>query len=42
MDLCYATGEITMCTDKHPKIIRFPGDGAKAYLLEDSSNFSYR
>jgi CRISPR-associated protein Csd1 len=42
MDLCYATGEITMCTDKHPKFIRFPGDGAKLISSNDSSNFSYR
>lgn len=40
--LCYATGRTEIVTDKHPKYIRFPGDGAKLISSNDSDGYTYR
>ena len=40
--LCYATGEYTVCTYKHPSKIRNAGDKAKLISSNDESGFSYR
>lgn len=40
--LCYATGEISSCTYKHPSKIRNGGDKAKLISTNDESGFTYR
>ncbi|MBR4223647.1 MAG: type I-C CRISPR-associated protein Cas8c/Csd1 [Oscillospiraceae bacterium] len=40
--LCYATGEISPVTYKHPKKIRNSGDSAKLISSNDESGFTYR
>lgn len=40
--LCYATGEISLCTYKHPSKIRNAGDKAKLISTNDESGFTYR
>lgn len=40
--LCYATGEIESCSDKHPSKIRNSGDKAKLISGNDESGFTYR
>ncbi len=40
--LCYATGEVTELTYKHPKKVRNPVDGAKLLSANDSSGFTFR
>ena len=39
---CMVKGEETSVTNKHPRNIRCPGDGAKLISSNDSSNFTYR
>lgn len=41
IQLCYATGEMTACTYKHPNGIRYPGDKAKMFSANDKTDFSY-
>ena len=41
-ELCYATGEWTRCSDKHPSKIRNSGDKAKLISGNDDSGFTYR
>lgn len=40
--LCYATGEVTECSYKHPNKIRHAGDKAKLFSANDENGFSYR
>ena len=40
--LCYATGEIEPCLEKHPSKIRNSGDKAKLISGNDESGFTYR
>lgn len=40
-DLCYVTGEMTVCTDKHMAKIRNSGDKAKLISANDETNFTY-
>lgn len=40
--LCYATGEQTFCTYKHPSKILNAGDKGKLFSANDESGFSYR
>lgn len=40
--LCYATGKIEPCSDKHPSKIRNSGDKAKLISGNDESGFTYR
>jgi len=40
-DLCYVTGKIISCTDKHPAKIRNTGDKAKLISANDESGFTY-
>lgn len=40
--LCYASGELAPCTDKHPAKIRNSGDKAKLISANDSDGFTYR
>lgn len=40
--LCYATGEVTECSYKHPNKIRNAGDKAKLFSANDENGFSYR
>ena len=40
--LCYASGEIESCSDKHPSKIRNSGDKAKLISGNDESGFTYR
>ena len=41
-DLDYITGEIVLCSEKHPSKIRNSGDKAKLISANDSSGFTYR
>lgn len=41
-DLCYASGKMASCTDKHPSKIRNSGDKAKLISGNDESGFTYR
>lgn len=41
-DLCYVSGEMVACTDKHPSKIRNTGDKAKLISGNDDSGFTYR
>lgn len=41
-ELCYATGEEVICSDKHPWKIRNSGDKAKLISGNDESGFTYR
>lgn len=40
--LCYASGRLESCTDKHPSKIRNSGDKAKLISGNDESGFTYR
>lgn len=40
--LCYASGELEACSDKHPSKIRNSGDKAKLISGNDESGFTYR
>ena len=40
--LCYASGRVEPCTDKHPSKIRNSGDKAKLISGNDDSGFTYR
>lgn len=40
--LCYASGEVEACSDKHPSKIRNSGDKAKLISGNDESGFTYR
>lgn len=40
--LCYATGEIVPCADKHPAKIRNTGDKAKLISSNDASGYTFR
>lgn len=40
--LCYASGRIESCSDKHPSKIRNTGDKAKLISGNDESGFTYR
>lgn len=40
--LCYASGKIEPCSDKHPSKIRNAGDKAKLISGNDESGFTYR
>lgn len=40
--LCYVSGEIRPCSDKHPSRIRNSGDKAKLISGNDESGFTYR
>ncbi len=40
--LCYASGEIESCSDKHPSKIRNSGDKAKLISGNDEAGFTYR
>lgn len=40
--LCYASGKIEACSDKHPSKIRNSGDKAKLISGNDESGFTYR
>lgn len=40
--LCYASGEMESCSDKHPSKIRNSGDKAKLISGNDESGFTYR
>lgn len=40
--LCYVSGEMEVCTDKHPSKIRNTGDKAKLISGNDDSGFTYR
>lgn len=42
ISLCYLSGEIEPCTDKHPSKIRNSGDKAKLISGNDESGFTYR
>lgn len=42
MNLCYASGEMLPCSDKHPAKIRNSGDKAKLISANDNENFTYR
>ncbi len=42
VSLCYLSGEIKPCTDKHPSKIRNSGDKAKLISGNDKSGFTYR
>lgn len=42
VSLCYLSGEIKPCTDKHPSKIRNSGDKAKLISGNDESGFTYR
>lgn len=41
-NLCYATGQWMLSTDKHYKGIRFSGDGAKLISSNDTSGYTFR
>lgn len=41
-NLCYASGKIEACSDKHPSKIRNSGDKAKLISGNDESGFTYR
>ncbi len=41
-DLCYVTGKMEVCSDKHPSKIRHSGDKAKLISSNDESGFTYR
>lgn len=41
-ELCYASGKLESCTDKHPSKIRNSGDKAKLISGNDESGFTYR
>ncbi len=40
--LCYATGKELPVAKKHPKYIRYPGDGAKLISANDDRGYTYR
>ena len=40
--LCYASGKVEACSDKHPSKIRNSGDKAKLISGNDESGFTYR
>lgn len=40
--LCYASGKMEVCSDKHPSKIRNSGDKAKLLSGNDESGFTYR
>ena len=40
--LCYASGKEEIVTERHFKVIRFPGDGAKLISCNDSTGYTYR
>ncbi len=41
-DLCYITGKMMYCTDKHPAKLRQGKDKAKLISMNDSNGFTYR
>lgn len=41
-DICYVTGKIIPCSDKHPAKIRNTADKAKLISANDASGFTYR
>lgn len=41
-ELCYASGRMEACSDKHPSKIRNSGDKAKLISANDGSGFTYR
>ena len=41
-ELCYITGDIIPCSDKHPAKIRHTADKAKLISANDTSGFTYR
>ncbi|MEG2199466.1 MAG: type I-C CRISPR-associated protein Cas8c/Csd1 [Anaerovorax sp.] len=41
-DLCYASGETILCSDKHPSKIRNSGDKTKLISANDISGFTFR
>lgn len=41
-DICYVTGKMEVCSDKHPSKIRHSGDKAKLISGNDESGFTYR
>lgn len=41
-DLCYASGKIILCSEKHPAKIRHTADKSKLISANDSSGFTYR
>lgn len=41
-DLCYVSGKIESCSDKHPSKIRNSGDKSKLLSGNDESGFTYR
>ncbi|MEZ3444884.1 MAG: type I-C CRISPR-associated protein Cas8c/Csd1 [Lachnospiraceae bacterium] len=41
-NLCYASGKLESCSDKHPSKIRNSGDKAKLISGNDESGFTYR
>lgn len=42
MGLCYATGEIVACSEKHPAKIRNTADKAKLISANDTSGYTFR
>lgn len=40
--LCYVSGQVSACSDKHPSKIRNSGDKAKLISANDESGFTYR
>lgn len=42
MELCYVSGEMGACSEKHPSKIRNSGDKAKLISGNDESGFTYR
>lgn len=42
LDLCYASGRMESCSDKHPYKIRNSGDKAKLLSGNDETGFTYR
>ncbi len=41
-DLCYVTGELIPCADKHPAKLRHTGDKAKLVSANDTSGYTFR
>jgi len=41
-DICYITGNVVVCSDKHPSKIRNSADKAKLISANDESGFTYR
>lgn len=42
VEFCYATGEMTSCTNNHPSKIRNSGDKAKIISSNDKTNFTFK